>query len=172
MRSCARQASRRLVCCRCCCCAKAAHVQPAPASSSTTKIWIVLAASVIQHLPLSRHTSPLPPNASPPPKHIPTHTLLSCKSLQSTVLTYRSSQTKHCCAQGLASATPNVTCYPPSDLPSPPPLCSPIKTQIQTLFLSEPVQPHLWVFLSPSLSDSFSGPVLLSRFTICVLEIP
>lgn len=67
-----RQASRRLVCC--CCCAKPTHVQHASASS-TIKIWIVLAAFGHHLLPPSRHTSPLPPNAFSPPKHIPTHTL-------------------------------------------------------------------------------------------------
>ena len=30
--------------------------------------------------------------------------------------THRSSQTNHCCAQRLASASPNMTCHPPSDI--------------------------------------------------------
>ena len=111
-------------------CAKATHVQHASASSSIIKIWIVLAASVHQHLPLSYHTSPLPPNAFSLPKHIPTLPLL-LRSLQSIHTLQQPNKTLLCTAAGVSDSTYDVS----------PALrhfafLSPIETQTQTLSLS------------------------------------
>jgi hypothetical protein len=115
------------------------HVQRASASS-IIKIWIVLAASVLQHLPLSRHTSPLPPNAFPLPKHIPTHTTPPADCHPFAFIT--AAKQKHrrsAAASGLASATWNMTCRLPSDLA--PPL-SPTQTQNTNFVLVGPAQPR------------------------------
>lgn len=47
------------------------------------------------------------------------------------LLMHHGSQTNHCCAQRLASATPNMTCHPPSDLSSRPPLCHRSKLKLK-----------------------------------------
>jgi len=49
------------------------HVQHHASASSIIKIWIMLTIFVPEHLPLSRHTNPLPINAFSLPKHIPIH---------------------------------------------------------------------------------------------------
>ena len=124
-----------------------------------------LAAFVHHHLPLSRHTSPLPPNAFSPPKHIPTHNS-SCKSLQSTHASRQPNKPLLCPAAGVSDSkydvSPAVRPFKSSAS------LSPIKTQTQSLFPSDPAHPRLWVFTSPSLWNGFSRLALLSPFTSCV----
>ena len=124
-----RQASRRLLCC----CAKATHVHHASASaSSTIKIWIVL----------SRFRPPPPPaiKAHQPSSaqcifaaqaYPDTHTPKTPLAKACNLCTCRSSQTKHSCAQRLASATGHMTCHPPYDLSCPPPLCHRSKLKLK-----------------------------------------
>lgn len=91
--------SRRLLLC-----AKARHAS----ASSIIKIWIVLTASVTQHLPLSRHTSPLPPNVFSPPKHIPTHNS-SCNGLQSLHTPQQPNRPLLCPAAGVSESQYDVS---------------------------------------------------------------
>ena len=153
-------------------------MQPASASS-IIKIWIVLAVSVHRHLPLSRHTSPLPPNAFSLPKHIPTPDS-SCKSLQSIRTPQQPNKPlPHCCAQ---RAGVSDSKYDVSSAVRPCTSLSPAQTQTQTLsWLVLPNQDLTSDSLFPSLWDSFLRHVLCylgdSTFTfldycVKVLKVP
>jgi len=158
--------------CRTCHQGQTTHVQRASASS-IIKIWIVLAASVHQHLPLSRHTSPLPPNAFPLPKHILIHTTPPADCHPFAFITAAKQKHRHSAApSGLASATWNMTCRLPSDL-------------ARTAFVTDPnskhklcpcwscptnQEPHLGFPFSESVGQLFEACLVLlsTLLTACV----
>lgn len=109
-------------------------------ASSIIKIWIVLTTSVNQHLPLPRHTSPLPPNAFSPPKHIPNTQLLLQKPAiyPHTAAASQPNKPLLCPAAGVSKSKYDVS---PAGRPFPSfSSLSPIETQTQTLFLSSLAQ--------------------------------
>jgi hypothetical protein len=142
-------------------------VQHHASASSIIKIWIMLTIFVPHHLPLSRHTNPLPINAFSLPKHIPIHNPLLQKHA---IYTHTAAAKQNNChtavPSGLASATRNMTCPGcrlPSDLAR---LChrSKLKSQTLSLLVLPNQEPHLGFPFSESVEHSF-----LTRLVSCCL---